>query len=180
MHPPMLSTPSTLNAHTMPAPQVALGGDASQQHVGQIGFGLMGLTWKDSSAFQDEETMFGVMKAAVDGGATLWNTGTFYCPPDRPYANLHLIQRFFAAHPDYLARVVLCVKGGAVMETYAQKGMAGLAPDMSLANLEHDVRAIRKALRSDDGGHDIDLYEVARVDLRVSAERRKGAPVLQS
>jgi hypothetical protein len=55
------------------------------------------------------------------------------------------------------------------MDNYAAKGMAAMSPDMSHANLEKDLKGIRKALNSDHGGHELDLYEVARVDLKVSA-----------
>jgi pyridoxine 4-dehydrogenase len=156
---------------TTSVPQISLGGDASHIKVGQIGFGLMGLTWKDSSEFQDDETMFAVMKAAVDNGATLWNSGSFYCPQDKPYANLLLIKRFFEKYPDYSKKVFVSVKGGCDMENFAAKGMAGMKMDMSLSNLEKDVKGIRNALGSDSGGHDLDLYEVARVDLSYTPQQ---------
>ena len=146
-------------------PQVTLGGDASHIKVGQIGFGLMGLTWKDKSAFEDDETAFAVMKASVDNGATLWNTGSFYCPPDAPFANLLLIRRFFEKYPEYKEKVTLSVKSGIDMDNYVAKGMAGMKMDAGVENLTKDLKSIRKALNSDDGGHDVDLFEVARVDL---------------
>lgn len=145
--------------------QVAFGGDASHLRVGPIGYGLMGLTWKDSSAIADDETNFKAMKAAVDAGATFWNTGAFYNPQDRPYANLKLIRRFFEKYPEYLSKIVISVKSGIDIEAYLEKGFAGMKPDSSVENLEKDLKGIRNALNSDHGGHDVDLYEIARVDL---------------
>jgi pyridoxine 4-dehydrogenase len=146
--------------------QISFGGDASHLSVGPIGFGLMGLTWKDSSTFQDDETMFTVMKSAVDNGATFWNTGSFYCPQDKPYANLLLIRRFFEKHPEYMSKITISVKSGIDMDAYIEKGMAGMSPDASVENLTKDLKGIRKALNSDNGGHDVDLYEIARVDMK--------------
>lgn len=145
--------------------QVAFGGDASHIKVGQIGYGLMGLTWKDSSAIADDETNFKAMKAAVDAGATFWNTGSFYNPQDLPYANLKLIRRFFEKYPEYMDKITISVKSGVDVEAYLEKGFAGMKPDSSVEALEKDLKGIRAALNSDNGGHEVDLFESARVDL---------------
>ncbi|UZJ50720.1 hypothetical protein CBS101457_000040 [Exobasidium rhododendri] len=151
--------------------QIALGGDASHLKIGQIGLGLMSLTWKDSSTFKDDETNFAVIKSAIDSGATLLDAGTFYCPQDKPYANLLLLRRFFEKYPEYLSNTIVCVKGGIDMDNYAAKGMAAMRPDMSYANLEKDLKGIRKALNSDGGGHELDLYEAARVDMSYTPDQ---------
>lgn len=208
-----------------PIPQRALGGSASHIKVGQIGFGLMGMTWCPSdsmSAFRraflkaprigsilsahplchhrcllpisaPDAQAFEAMKAAVDAGANLWNSewctlccplppwrvqqahhisqlspftaGAFYGPPVDPYANLKLIARFFDAHKDYIPKVVLCVKGGARIKTYSEKSQ--LIFDANEDNLREDLQEIRKYLKSDQGGHDVDLYEMARKDVKV-------------
>lgn len=59
---------------------------------------------------------------------------------------------------------MLSVKGGASIEAYRQKGMAGLGPDSSLATLEADLRGIREQLGTDQGGKKVDVYEMARRD----------------
>ncbi|PWN88336.1 Aldo/keto reductase [Acaromyces ingoldii] len=155
----------------MTTPQVSLGGEAHAIKIGQIGYGLMGLTWRDASTFPSDESAFAVMKQSVDAGCTLWDAGAFYGPPTHSDANLTLVRRFFEKYPDYKERVVLCVKGGIVMDTYREKGMPGLAPDMSEDNLRNDLREIREALGSDQGGHDVDLYEVCRIDKRHTTEQ---------
>lgn len=118
-----------------------------------------------------DETSFAAMKQSVDSsaGPILWDAGAFYSPPSHSDANLALIRRFFEKYPDYKDRVVLCVKGGLVMDDYRAKGQGGMAPNMSEDNLRNDLKEIREALGSDKGGHDVDLYEVARVDKQVSS-----------
>ena len=44
-------------------------------------------------------------------GANLFNSATFYGPPNDPFANLRLVARFLAAYPEETRGVVLSVKG---------------------------------------------------------------------
>ncbi|PWN92587.1 Aldo/keto reductase [Acaromyces ingoldii] len=104
------------------------------------------------------------MKTAVDSGCCFWDGGAFYGPPSDPTANLTLIRRFFQRFPGYKSKVFLCVKGGSNMARYQEEGYRGLGPDMSENNLRNDLAAIRQALGSDQDGHEVDMYAVARVD----------------
>ena len=52
------------------------------------------VTWGPNLPSEDES--FAVMKAAVDAGATVFSTATFYGnSPDDLFANVKLIKRFF-------------------------------------------------------------------------------------
>lgn len=54
------------------------------------------------------------------------------------------------------------------IENYKAKGMAGFKPDSSVAGLEADLRGIREQLGTDQGGKEIDVYEMARRDPEAS------------
>lgn len=47
---------------------------------GCTGLGLLGLTWRPTSA--SDEQAFGAMKAAIAQGATFWFTAEFYGTPN--------------------------------------------------------------------------------------------------
>ncbi|PWN50923.1 Aldo/keto reductase [Violaceomyces palustris] len=151
-----------------PIPQVSLGGSASHIKIGQVGFGLMGMTWCDPSNTTPDEVAFETMKASVDSGSNFWNTGAFYGPQSDPLANLKLIKRFFDANPSYKEKVVLSVKGGMDLENYAKVG--ALAPSAKIEVLEKDLNIIRQTLGTESGGKEIDLYEMARVDRTIPIE----------
>ncbi|KAN0065195.1 hypothetical protein ACQY0O_001692 [Thecaphora frezii] len=151
-------------------PQRNLGGSASAIKVGQIGFGLMGMTWCAPENATPDAQAFETMKAAADSGSNLWNTGAFYGPTSDPYKNLKLIKRFFEAYPDYKDKVYLSVKGGMHQPSFRERGLFGSAPDASVANLEEDLLAIRQQLGTDQGGKEIDFYEMARVDVKTPIE----------
>ncbi|TKY84811.1 hypothetical protein EX895_005891 [Sporisorium graminicola] len=147
-----------------PIPTIPLGGSASHIHIGRVAFGCMGMTWCDPKDATPDPQAFETIKAAVDAGSNFINTGAFYGPPTNPYANLQLLKRFYDAHPDYKSKTILSVKGGMPIDKYRALGMAGLKPDSSLETLEADLRAIREQLGTDQGGKEIDIYEMARRD----------------
>jgi len=136
--------------------QRALGGSAAHIKVGEIGYGLMGLTW--GKTIPDEEA-FAAMKAAIDGGATFWNAGVFYGrgPQGEP-VNLHLIARFFTKYPELADKVFLSVKGGITLQFQV---------DSTEAFLREDVDGILKAL---DGKKRLDMFECSRVDPNIPIE----------
>lgn len=70
-----------------------------------------------------------------------------------------------------MQKTILSVKGGMNVAAYAEKGMAGLAPNATVEGLEHDLHEIRKMLGSDQpNGKQLDMYEMARRDTKVSIE----------
>ncbi|KAI1165317.1 NADP-dependent oxidoreductase domain-containing protein [Nemania serpens] len=124
------------------------------KEVGAIGFGLMGLTlWR---AVPYDEA-FTAMKAALEGGATFWNAGTFYGPPDAN--SLQLLKHYFTVYPEDAPKVVLSLKGAYDIGT-AQ-------PDCSPEGIRKSIALAKKEL---DGKKSIDLFECARVDPKVPIE----------
>ncbi|KAE8265450.1 hypothetical protein A4X09_0g6639 [Tilletia walkeri] len=139
--------------------------------VGPIGLGLMRLT--SGGDFVPDEEAFKLIKAAIDNSKAdrvLLNSGAFYGPRDDAYANLKLLRRFFAVHPELKDKVVVNVKGGAVMSEFIKQGYAGFRSLATVENLREDLQAIRRELGSDEGGIDVHVYEPARRDVNVSVE----------
>lgn len=151
-----------------PIPQIPLGGTASHIKIGRVAFGCMGMSWCDPSLQTPDSQAFEAIKAAVDAGSNFLNTGAFYGPPTDPYANLKLLKRFYDAYPEYKSKTILSVKGGLSIDLYREKGMAGFKFDSSLPALETDLRGIREQLGTDQGGKEIDVYEMARRDGKAS------------
>jgi len=71
-------------------------------------------------------------------------------------------------YPDYKSKVVLSVKGGMDIENIKAKGMGGMMPDASIENLRLDLERARETLNTKNGGKEIDVYEMARIDVKVS------------
>ncbi|KAE8225194.1 hypothetical protein CF319_g2036 [Tilletia indica] len=141
--------------------------------VGAIGLGLMSLTW--SGDFVPDEEAFKLIKVAIDNSKSdrvLLNAGAFYGPKTDAYANLKLLRRFFTANPELKDKVVVNVKGGAVMSEFIAQGFegGGFRPSATVENLREDLQAIRRELGSDEGGIDVHVYEPARRDVNVSVE----------
>ncbi|CAM6122405.1 unnamed protein product [Calypogeia fissa] len=128
--------------------------------VGATGFGLMGLTWRETPP--PLEQAFSAMTAALKNGANFWNGGEYYGPPNRN--SCHILNGYFKEHPEAAEKVVLSIKGG------SERG--GLAPDGS----EKNVRAsVEECLRVLDGTKTIDIFECGRVDAKTPIEVTMGA-----
>lgn len=84
------------------------------------------------------------------------NSGEFYGTPE-PTLNLQLLARFFNAHPEYVDKTYVSVKGGLV----------NMKPDASEENLRKSVTNINSLL---GGKKKMDLFEMARVDKSRSIE----------
>ena len=94
---------------------------------------------------------FKVMKAALNNGATFWNGGQFYGPPDRN--SLQLLDKYFTKYPEDADQIVLSIKGGMDMEKRMPVGdEAGVR------------RSVDNCLEVLDGKKKLDLFECARVD----------------
>ncbi|KAF9876465.1 aldo/keto reductase [Colletotrichum karsti] len=122
------------------------------QEVGQIGFGLMGLTWRAQPA--PEEQAFEAMRAAIANGNIFWNAGEFYGPPE--YNSMILLERYFAKYPEDADKVVLSVKGGVDVKT--------LKPDGTPEGIRRSLDNIISQLK---GRKKVDVFESARRDASV-------------
>ncbi|KAI3617297.1 hypothetical protein CBS9595_003206 [Malassezia furfur] len=136
-----------------------LGGSASNISVGAIGFGLMSLTWVAPERVVPDEQAFPLLLKAIEGGATYWNSATFYGSND-PWANIKLISRFFEKYPEYMDKITLGIKGG-----FNPTGNL-FNPDSSEENLRRELSELRQLL----GKKKIDIYGPARRDTKISVE----------
>lgn len=131
--------------------------------VGAIGYGLMNLTWSpqetpDSQAFE-------CILGSLNSGSTFLNAGEFYgMPPDRTYANLELLERFFDRFPEWSedGKCFLSVKGGIVLKDGKIVGVDG-----SQDGLRKSVDKINEKL---GGKKKMDLFQMARVDKKIEIE----------
>ncbi|KAK9362903.1 NADP-dependent oxidoreductase domain-containing protein [Lipomyces starkeyi] len=124
--------------------------------VGPIGFGLMGFTWRPTLTPDDQA--FAAMKRAIEHGANFFNGGEFYGTPV-PTLNLDLINRFFTKYPEYADKVVLSIKGGVDLTTFAPNG----TPEFVRQSVENIIKHLGTAKK-------LDLFECARVDPNVPIE----------
>jgi len=125
------------------------------KEIGPIGYGLMGLTWKQTPPSRDQS--FAAMKASLQHGANFWNGGELYGPPDAN--SLQLLNEYFTKYPADAEKVVLSIKGG------LKKGE--MVPDGGEENVK---RSIDECLKVLDGKIKLDLFECARVDPKTPIE----------
>jgi pyridoxine 4-dehydrogenase len=125
------------------------------KEVGNIGYGLMGLTWRTTPPSQEQA--FKAMKAALAHGAVNWNGGELYGSPDRN--SLHLLNEYFTNYPEDADKVVISIKGAFDVSKYSIDG-----------SKEGIQRSIDECLRVLDGKKFLDLFECARVDKNVPIE----------
>ncbi|KAI5862599.1 putative aldo/keto reductase [Durotheca rogersii] len=122
------------------------------REVGPIGYGMMGLTWREKPP-TDEEA-FAAMRAALAAGMTFWNGGEIYGPPERN--SLVLLERYFERYPGDADKIVLSIKGGA---NYATRLMDG-SPENTRASIDRCIARLKGRKR-------IDLFQFARRDPNV-------------
>jgi len=128
--------------------------------VGKIGMGLMLMTWRAEPV--PDEQCFEAMKAAIDHGATFFNSSEFYGINPRT-ANLELINRFCKKYPEYADKFFLSVKGGTEADS--------MMPNGKEANVRRSVETSLEKL----GRTKIDLFEPARVDPKTPIEETVAA-----
>ncbi|PLB43874.1 putative pyridoxal reductase [Aspergillus steynii IBT 23096] len=124
--------------------------------VGHTGYGMMRMTW--TAQPPPPTTYFATLNKTLELGANFWNGGELYGTPE--YNSLHLLNKYFSAHPEKASEVVLSVKGGLVP--------GQLRPDGSEANIR---RSVEECLRVLDGTKSIDIFECARQDPNTSVEQ---------
>jgi pyridoxine 4-dehydrogenase len=124
------------------------------KQVGNIGYGLMGLTWRPNK-LPDEEC-FKAIKAALESGCNYMNGGEFYGPPDNN--SLTLLNKYYEKYPEDKDRIVLNIKG-CVGENF----VTNASPAGVKASVENCVRMI-------GGKGRINQFEPARKDKNVDIE----------
>ncbi|KAL9130005.1 MAG: hypothetical protein Q9217_001689 [Psora testacea] len=129
------------------------------KEVGDIGYGLLGLTWR--SKLPTEEEAFAALRAALDTGCNLWNGGEFYGSPD--YNSLTLLNKYFAKYPEDANRVVLNVKGATRPDMTPDGG-----PEFVRKSVENCLKMLGNKGR-------IDMFECARRDPNVPLKETLGA-----
>ncbi|KAJ3548709.1 hypothetical protein NM208_g871 [Fusarium decemcellulare] len=120
------------------------------RQVGPIGFGLMGLTWRNTAC--PDERAFATMRKALEHGCNFWNGGEFYGPPENN--SMTLLAKYFNEYPDDADKVVLSMKGA----------MSGFTPDSSPEGIRQSVGNIIEQLK---GTKKIDTFEPARRDPKI-------------
>jgi len=126
--------------------------------VSALGFGCMGISFGYGPAISQEEGI-AVLRAAVDGGITFFDTAEAY----GPYTNEELVGEALAPVRD---RVVLATKFGFKLENGKSVGL-----DSRPAHVREVAEASLKRLRTDR----IDLFYQHRVDPEVPIEDVAGA-----
>ncbi|KAL2133805.1 hypothetical protein VTI74DRAFT_1662 [Chaetomium olivicolor] len=125
------------------------------KQVGNIGFGLMGLTWRPTPL--PESQTLATIRAAVESGCTYLNGGEFYGPPDNN--SLTLLNKYFAQYPEDRDKVLLNIKGCVNVAKLVPNG----SPEGVKTSVENCVRMI-------GGKGRIDQFEPARKDKGVDIE----------
>jgi len=129
------------------------------KEVGKIGYGMMGLTWRQSPPSQSQS--FEALRTALSLGATAWNGGELYGSPERN--SLHLLNEYFTKYPEDAEKIVLSIKGGIIP--------GQMKPDGSKAGVQ---RTLDESLKQLDGKKFLDLFEMARLDPTVPVEETVG------
>ncbi|KAJ5151978.1 hypothetical protein N7492_010273 [Penicillium capsulatum] len=125
------------------------------KEIGPIGYGTMRMTWNPQPPTQ--EVCFETLNKALELGANFWNGGELYGTPE--YNSLHLLNKYFTAHPEHAEKVVLSIKGG------LKRGQ--LTPDGSEENIR---RSVDETLRVLDGKKKLDIFQCARQDANFPVE----------
>ncbi|KAF3390872.1 Pyridoxal reductase [Talaromyces pinophilus] len=126
----------------------------ANRKVNRIGFGLMGLTARSYSPSFDESVK--VMKRALELGATFWNGGEFYGPPESN--SLHLLEYYFRKYPEDADKVTLSMKGCFSLAAGADNSPEGVR------------KSVDNCLSILQGRIPIHIFEPARVDPKVPIE----------
>lgn len=126
------------------------------KEVGPIGYGLMGLTWRNGPPPPLDQS-FGAMRAALENGCNCWNGGEFYGPPDNN--SLVLLEKYFAKYPGDADKVSINIKGGINPSTHK----IDATPENTRRSLDDSIAQLK-------GRKKIDLFEFGRRDPNVPME----------
>lgn len=123
------------------------------KEVGPIGYGLMGLTWRNGPPPPMDQS-FGAMRAALKNGCNCWNGGEFYGPPDNN--SLVLLEKYFEKYPEDADKVSLSIKGGMNPATHK----IDASPENTRRSLDDSIAQLK-------GRKKIELFEFGRRDASV-------------
>ncbi|KAK4190559.1 NADP-dependent oxidoreductase domain-containing protein [Podospora australis] len=124
------------------------------KQVGNIGFGLMGLTWRPNEL--SEEQSFATIKAALEAGCNYMNGGEFYGPPENN--SLTLLSKYYEKYPEDQDKIILNIKGC-------------VNPDFTPDDSPEGVKkSVGNCLRMIGGSGRITQFEPARKDPKVDIE----------
>lgn len=124
--------------------------------VGEIGYGLMGLTWRPNPP--SEEQAFKAMKAALVQGCNFWNAGEFYGTAENN--SLTLLKNYFTKYPEDADKVVLSMKGCLDPQTL----VPNCTPAGLRSSVENCIRLLPPSIKT------IDFFEPARLEPSVAVE----------
>ncbi|KAL1837184.1 hypothetical protein VTJ49DRAFT_4175 [Mycothermus thermophilus] len=124
------------------------------KQVGNIGFGMMGLTWREHKL--PDEQCFAVIKAALESGCNYFDGGELYGTPDNN--SLTLLRAYYERYPEDRNKILLNIKGCI---------RPGLVPDASPEGVRDSVE---NSVRLIGGKGRIDQFEPARKDKHVDIE----------
>jgi aryl-alcohol dehydrogenase-like predicted oxidoreductase len=133
----------------------------SNLEVSAIGLGCMGMSFGYGPA-RDKQEMIPVIRAAVEGGVTFFDTAEVY----GPFTNEELVGEALAP---FRKHVVIATKFGWKIDPKAERGLAGL--DSRPEHIKEVAEASLKRLKTDV----IDLFYQHRVDPNVPIEDVAGA-----
>jgi len=97
------------------------------------------------------------MNTALAHGATFWNGGEFYGPPERN--SQVLLEEYFTKYPENAEKIIYSVKGGINLQN--------LHPEGSSEGVRRSVDNVIAGLK---GKKHLDVFECARVDPKVPIE----------
>ncbi|KAK4205277.1 putative pyridoxal reductase [Triangularia verruculosa] len=127
--------------------------------VGNIGFGLMGLTWRPSPATNEEA--FAAIREAVSHNMTYLNGGEFYGPPT--HNSLTLLKAYYEKYPEDKDKILLNIKGCITPSFTVDSSPAGVA------------ESVARSVSQIGGKGLIDQFEPARKDPKVPIEETVAA-----
>ncbi|KAF7546202.1 hypothetical protein G7Z17_g8602 [Cylindrodendrum hubeiense] len=125
------------------------------KQVGNLGFGLMGFTWRPVPA--PLEQALEAMHTALEKGCNVWNAGEFYGTPE--YNSMTLLKHYFTKYPEDADKVTVFMKGGLNLEKHVLDG----SPEGVRRSLDNIIAQL-------GGTKKLDAFAYARRDPSVPLE----------
>ncbi|EXK86782.1 hypothetical protein FOQG_09581 [Fusarium oxysporum f. sp. raphani 54005] len=125
------------------------------KHVGALGYGLMGFTWRPKPTPLDQALE--AMHTAFANGCNLWSGAEFYGPPE--YNSMTLIKAYFTKFPEDAEKITIAMKGTYNPDTFQLDGSP-----------ENVRRSIDNVLNQLGGVKKLDIFAPSRRDHNVPFE----------